>query len=69
MFYLNIYIVCVGKNKEKYNDGITEFEKEWSPLLKSTLSRAKNIQKRIQRDLSIKKETAEILKCRQDKCL
>lgn len=61
---MNIYIVCVGKIKEKYiNDGIAEFEKRMKSFVKVNIIELKEYSKEDTMDLSIKKETAEILKC------
>ena len=60
---LNIYIVCVGKIKEKYIvDGMNEFLKRMKPFAKINILELKEYTKEESVNASIEKESEEILK-------
>lgn len=60
---MNIYIVCVGKIKDKYIiDGISEFKKRMQAFANLEIIELKEFSKEDNIQLSIKKESDEILK-------
>ncbi|MGL4981040.1 MAG: 23S rRNA (pseudouridine(1915)-N(3))-methyltransferase RlmH [Fusobacteriaceae bacterium] len=60
---MNINVICIGKIKEKYiNDGIAEFLKRMTPFGKVQILELKEDGNDSNRDVSIKKETDEIIK-------
>lgn len=60
---MNVNIICVGKIKEKYlNDGIGEFLKRMTPFAKVQIIELKEDGNDTNREISIKKETDEIIK-------
>lgn len=60
---MNIYIVCVGKIKDKYIiDGISEFKKRMQAFANLEIVELKEFSKEDNTQLSIKKESDELLK-------
>ncbi|MCI5725275.1 MULTISPECIES: 23S rRNA (pseudouridine(1915)-N(3))-methyltransferase RlmH [Fusobacterium] len=60
---MNIYIVCVGKIKDKYIiDGISEFKKRMQAFANLEIVELKEFSKEDNIQLSIKKESDELLK-------
>jgi ribosomal RNA large subunit methyltransferase H len=60
---LNINIICVGKIKDKYiNDGIAEFQKRMTAFSNLQIIEVKEFTKEGNIQLSIEKESEEILK-------
>lgn len=60
---MNVNVICVGKIKEKYlNDGINEFLKRMTAFAKVQVIELKEDGNDSNRELSIKKETEEIIK-------
>lgn len=60
---MNIYIVCVGKIKDKYIiDGISEFKKRMQAFVNLEIVELKEFSKEDNTQLSIKKESDELLK-------
>jgi len=60
---LNINIICVGKIKDKYiNDGIAEFQKRMTAFSNLQIIEVKEFTKEGTIQLSIEKESEEILK-------
>ncbi|MGL5964943.1 MAG: 23S rRNA (pseudouridine(1915)-N(3))-methyltransferase RlmH [Fusobacteriaceae bacterium] len=60
---MNINVICIGKIKEKYiNDGIAEFLKRMTSFGKVQILELKEDGNDSNRDVSIKKETDEIIK-------
>lgn len=61
---MNVYIVCVGKIKEKYIvTGISEFLKRMSSFANVKIIELKEYTKENNDNISIEKESEEILKC------
>ena len=60
---MNINIVCIGKTKDKYIiDGITEFSKRLSAFVNLNFYELKEYNKEDNIQISIEKESADILK-------
>ena len=60
---MNINIICVGKIKDKYiNDGIAEFSKRMTNFVILNIIELKEYNKEDSINISIKKESLEILK-------
>lgn len=60
---MDIYIICVGKIKEKYiNEGISEFSKRLKPFVNFNVIELKEYSKESNINLTISKETDEIIK-------
>lgn len=61
---MNVYIVCVGKIKEKYIvNGIAEFLKRMKTFANVEIIELKEYTKEDSNSISIEKESMEILKC------
>ncbi len=61
---MNVYIVCVGKIKEKYIiDGISEFLKRMKVFANIEIIELKEYTRESNDNISIEKESEEILKC------
>jgi len=60
---LNINIICIGKIKDKYiNDGIAEFSKRMTSFVTLNIIELKEYNKEDSINISIEKESSEILK-------
>ena len=60
---MNINIICVGKIKDKYiNDGIAEFSKRMTNFVILNIIELKEYNKEDSINISIEKESLEILK-------
>jgi len=60
---LNINIICIGKVKDRYiNDGITEFSKRMTAFASLNIIELKEYNKEDSINISIEKESSEILK-------
>ena len=60
---MNINIICVGKIKDKYiNDGIAEFSKRMTSFVTLNIIELKEYNKEDSINISIEKESLEILK-------
>lgn len=60
---MNINIICVGKIKDKYiNDGIAEFSKRMTSFVTLNIIELKEYNKEDSINISIEKESSEILK-------
>ena len=60
---MNINIICIGKIKDKYiNDGIAEFSKRMTSFASLNIIELKEYNKEDSVDISIEKESLEILK-------
>ena len=60
---MNINIICVGKIKDKYiNDGIAEFSKRMTSFVALNIIELKEYNKEDSINISIEKESSEILK-------
>ncbi len=61
---MNVYIVCVGKIKERYiENGISEFLKRMKNFANVEILELKEYTKENNDNISIEKESEEILKC------
>lgn len=60
---MNINIICIGKIKDKYiNDGIAEFSKRMTSFVNLNIIELKEYNKEDSINISIEKESSEILK-------
>ena len=60
---MNINIICIGKIKDKYiNDGIAEFSKRMTSFVTLNIIELKEYNKEDSINISIEKESSEILK-------
>ena len=60
---MNINIICIGKIKDKYiNEGITEFSKRMTAFASLNIIELKEYNKEDSINISIEKESSEILK-------
>ena len=60
---MNINIICIGKVKDRYiNDGITEFSKRMTAFASLNIIELKEYNKEDSINISIEKESSEILK-------
>ena len=60
---MNINIICIGKIKDKYiNDGIAEFSKRMTSFVALNIIELKEYNKEDSINISIEKESSEILK-------
>lgn len=60
---MNINIICIGKIKDRYiNDGITEFSKRMTSFASLNIIELKEYNKEDSINISIEKESLEILK-------
>ena len=60
---MNINIICIGKVKDRYiNDGITEFSKRMTAFASLNIRELKEYNKEDSINISIEKESSEILK-------
>lgn len=61
---MNVYVISIGKIKDKYiNEGIAEFSKRMQAFANLEIIELKEFTKEASIDISIKKESEEILKC------